>query len=163
MATWKRNKKYWKCLFNKMIDIQPFLLRDFISTCTWKNPKIIRAYIYSGAWMAWKVTWPIATFITVGWFEICLPNHSLIFCGCKCPNSYSVPFCYLQRIILHQTSSQPMTAIEAKEVGLANDVFPAETFEENVKSRLDEMSQYHPMALERIEKIIRSHDTKCYI
>jgi enoyl-CoA hydratase/carnithine racemase len=56
-----------------------------------------------------------------------------------------------------------MTAIEAKEVGLANDVFPAETFEENVKSRLDEMSQYHPMALERIEKIIRSHDTKCYI
>ena len=52
-----------------------------------------------------------------------------------------------------------MTALEAKEVGLANDVFPAETFEENVKSRLDEMSQYHPMALERIKKIIRSHDT----
>ena len=56
-----------------------------------------------------------------------------------------------------------MTALEAKEVGLANDVFPAETFEENVKTRLDEMCQYHPMALERIEKIIRSHDTKCYI
>jgi len=52
-----------------------------------------------------------------------------------------------------------MTASEAKDVGLANEVFPADTFEENVKTRLEEISQHHPMALERIKKIIRSHDT----
>ena len=38
-----------------------------------------------------------------------------------------------------------MTASEAKEVGLANDVFPADTFEEDVKTRLEELSQHHPM------------------
>ena len=38
-----------------------------------------------------------------------------------------------------------MTASEAKEVGLANEVFPADTFEENVKTRLEEISQHHPM------------------
>ena len=37
-----------------------------------------------------------------------------------------------------------MTALEAKEVGLVNEVFPASTFEEDVKSRLDDLSQYHP-------------------
>jgi len=50
-----------------------------------------------------------------------------------------------------------MTALEAKEVGLANEVFPASTFEDDVKTRLDELSQHHPKALERIKKIIRAN------
>ena len=52
-----------------------------------------------------------------------------------------------------------MSALEAKQMGLANEVFSVDTFEEDVKTHLDEMSQYHPKVLERIKKIMRAHDT----
>lgn len=53
-----------------------------------------------------------------------------------------------------------LSAQDAKACGLVNDVFSDESFEVEVKDRLEEMSQYPPKVLERIKSVIRSHDTK---
>ena len=52
-----------------------------------------------------------------------------------------------------------MDAKEAKRVGLATDVFPQETFHLNVQQKLEEYAKFDTVALQRIKKILRSHDT----
>ena len=54
---------------------------------------------------------------------------------------------------------QTMTALEAKDSGLVTEVFSEESFEENVRQRLEEMAKFPPNAIERIKKICRIHDT----
>ena len=55
--------------------------------------------------------------------------------------------------------NKTMTAQEAKEAGLVTEVFSPETFDQELKERLEEMSQFPPNSLERIKKICRVHDT----
>ena len=51
-----------------------------------------------------------------------------------------------------------MSAEEAKKCGLCNEVFPHEVFEAKVQERLEELSSFHPLVLERIKSIMRRHD-----
>ena len=51
-----------------------------------------------------------------------------------------------------------MSATEAKSCGLVTEIFPDDTFEENVKQKIEDLTNFPPNALERIKKISRIHE-----